>query len=279
MATTNVADSSFWDDISQLLGKTAAGAGSGRAAQGQYENQRDALAARLYDIGQTSRNQAANTNLATDKFRTSLPSVGADEAVRGALIQNAQPASLDYGPSHITRMKFSGGTTPASYTPETRAAGAALAAHGTGLLANPSSAITQTPGSGVAGADFLTPPKPSPELSPSFWEQAAGASSIGSGLMGALAKLGGGGGGGGGDLGAALKGLKKLLGGGDPGGIDNSGNTEDTRTEDMRSGSASGVAYGPNGEPLEIGYPDDYGQDPNLHDPYPDNEGDPEFGY
>src|SRR5262252_5977922 len=126
MAVTDPADSTFWDDISQLLGKTAAGAGSGRAAQANYQNARDALSARLYDIAQNARTaaagqriQAANQQLATDKFRQSLPGLGAQEAVRGALIQNAQPSSLNLGASHITPgIKFTGGTSPASFTPE-----------------------------------------------------------------------------------------------------------------------------------------------------------------
>jgi hypothetical protein len=214
MAVTNPADSSFWDDLSQLTGKATQGAASGRAAQGQYLNQRDALAARLYDIAQTARTQAANQNLNTDKYRNSLAGVGANEAVRGALIENAQPATLDPGTSHMTRMSFSGGTTPASFTPETRAAGAALAKHGTSLLDNPSGALTSTPGSGVGGQSFLQAPALSPEPTAGFWENAGGATSIASGILGALARAGGGSGGGG-DLSKAASALKKLFGGGD----------------------------------------------------------------
>lgn len=230
MATTTPADASFWDDISQLLGKSAAGAGGGRAQEGFYRNQRDTIAARLYDIAQTARTQAASQNLAGDKFRAGLPGQGASEAVRGAIIQNAQPVTMTEGTAGGGRsFHFAGGESLENFTPETRAAGAALAHHGSQLLNDPASFYTKTPGSGIGGADFLTAPAQSAEPTAGFWENAAGAGSVTTGLLGALAKMAGGG-----NSGAANM-LKKLLSGGgggsSPGGIDNSGNTEDTRTE------------------------------------------------
>jgi hypothetical protein len=289
VATTNPADSSFWDDISQLLGKTEAGAASGRAAQGQYLNQRDALAARLYDIAQTAREHAATQNLATDKYRNSLAGTGAGEAVRGALIQNAQPASIDFGSAagRIPKFTVTGGNTPASFTPETRAAGAALAAHGTNLLNNPNSAITQTPGSGVGGASFLNTPGLSPEPTAGFWDKAAGIGSIGAGLAGALAKLAQGSGGNVGDA------LKKLFGGGGDGLGPNiaggkstvSGNFDPQQYAglDPETGEPLGrdpSQYDPElpGETAGASTPDDQGRDPSQWDPYYPGELDPYGG-
>ncbi|HEY1964506.1 MAG TPA: hypothetical protein VGG59_06225, partial [Acidobacteriaceae bacterium] len=151
------------------------------------------------------------------------------------------------------------------FTPETRAAGAALAAHGTNLLNNPNSAITQTPGSGVGGTSFLGTPALSPEPTASFWEKAAGAGGIASGLAGALAKLGAGSGSGGGSVGDALK---KLFGGG---GSSVGGNPTVTGNYDPTEYAGINPETG---EPIQPGatqgasVPEDYGRDPNQFDPY-----------
>jgi len=260
MATTpSPNDSNFWDDISQLLGKSAAGAGSGRGAEATYLGARDRTAAELYNIAQTARTQAAGQDinragaaLNADKFKAALPGQGATEAIRGALMQNAQAPTLNLGQSHITPISFSGGNSVENFTPETRAAGAALARHGTSLLNNPDSFAEGAMPPAAGSNQFLPPPGLSAMPPASFWENAAGAGSIGAGLLGALSKLGGGSGG---DLGGALKKLKNILGGGGgPGGIDNSGNTEDSRVE-APTPSTSGVAYGPDGQPLPTGDP------------------------
>lgn len=207
---------SWWDninldDLAQQLGKAAQGAGAGRNAQADYENARDRIAAGLYQIAQNARMQAATQNLALDKYRNSLAAQGASEAVRGAGIQNVQPVSIDLSAAHgrIPQFNISGGLGPQNFTPETRAAGAALAAHGTSLLNNPSAALTQTPGSGVGGTNFLTTPTQSPELTPSFWEKAAGVGGVSAGLLSSL-----------------LKALQKGKGGGSSGSSGSSGGSE-----------------------------------------------------
>ena len=262
MATTPTPnDPSFWDDISQMLGKSAAGAGESRTAQANYLSARDRTNAELYNIAQTARTQAAGQDinrstqaLAADKFTAGLPGQGASEAIRGALMQNATAPTLNLGKSHITPISFSGGNSVDAFTPETRAAGATLAAHGTSLLNNPDSFAQGAMPSGASSANqFLPTPGLSAMPPASFWEQAAGAGSIASGLISALSKAASGG------SPSALNALKKIFGGGSsgPGGIDNSGNTEDTRKEAPgQTPVTGGVAYGPDGQPLPSGTDD-----------------------
>jgi hypothetical protein len=239
MATTPTPnDSSFWDDISQMLGTSAAGAGAGRASEANYLSARDRTNAELYNIAQTARTQAAGQDinrstqaLAADKYVSGLPGQGASEAIRGALMQNATAPTLNLGKSHITPISFDGGNSVDAFTPETRAAGATLAAHGTSLLNNPGSfAQGAMPSAATSGANqFLPTPTLSAMPSASFWEQAAGAGAVSSGLISALSKAAAGG------NSSAANALKKIFGGGggssNPGGIDNSGNTEDSRVE------------------------------------------------
>jgi hypothetical protein len=289
MATTpdQTASSSFWDDVSQMLGKASAGAGSGLNAQAMYQNLRDRLSADLYSTAQNARTQqagqrisamnagtqAAGANLAADKYRTSLAGMGAGEAKRGAILANEQPVSVDYGTSHITPMHFSGGLASAAITPETRAAGTALTKHGLDLLNNPgnytqgSMAATPSANLGSTAADLIAPPSLSPELTPGFWQQASGAGSIASGLMSALAKAASGG------NSNAASALKKLLsggGGGNPYGPSTVTGVNDPSLPSYDPTNPTG------GDPNALGNIGNYGQNPYSGiDTSPQNPEDP----
>src|SRR5262252_1737961 len=152
--------SNFWKGVdpgalSQLLLGASSGAARGRVEQGQYENARDAQALR------------------NAQFQASLPALGANEAVRGSILQNAQDVWLNIAPgsqlgSHL--VSFTGGTRPSLLTPEARAAGRALVSHGASMVEDPSKFV----------------PAQSKAIEPGFWSQAAGIGGLGLGALDAI---------------------------------------------------------------------------------------------
>lgn len=194
------------EKLAAALSGAGSAAGSARAEEGKYLNSRDAVRAELYGVQQRASTDAATQALNTDKFTADLPGQGASEAARGALLQNVQDVGVDRSANpRANIINFTGGTRPSVLTPEARAAGAGLAAHGSQLIANPDSFAKGTTAAAVP--DFQM----SAEPTAGFWGQAAG---VGGTLASILSALGKGGAGGGGDLTKALAWLKSHLGGG-----------------------------------------------------------------
>src|SRR5262252_9514247 len=217
-----------WDKIAALLSGSAAGAATARIGQGGYLNTRDLNKIHLLQVMQEAAQRAATQNLANAKFTTALPGQGANEALRGSLIQNVQDVGANFGannPLANYMVNFTGGIRPSALGPEARAAGAGLAAHGAQLIANPDSFLQKVPGSGIGGESLMPAPGLSEELNPSVWEKAAADASLALQLLQALRGKGGGsqsgGGGGTGGGGGGTGGGSK--GGGDKGGGDDSG--------------------------------------------------------
>ena len=144
---------------------------------------------------QEAAQRAATQNLANAKFTTALPGQGANEALRGSLIQNVQDVGANFGsnnPLSNYMVNFTGGIRPSALGPEARAAGAGLAAHGAQLIANPDSFLQKVPGSGSGGTSLMPAPELSQELNRSVWEQAASDASLAINLINALRGKGGG---------------------------------------------------------------------------------------
>lgn len=199
--------------LAAALSGAGKGAQTGQQAEGQYLNSRDAVRAELYGVQQRAATDAATQALNTDKFTVGLPAQGASEAARGAMLQNVQDVGVDMGRNtRANVVNFTGGTRPSELTPEARAAGGALAAHGSALLADPNSFAKGTTAAALPAFDM------SPEPKAGFWGQAAG---VGGTLASILAALGKGGASGGGDI--TKKGLAAIahaLGFGGGGGFD-----------------------------------------------------------
>lgn len=125
------------------IGKIASGAAKGsadqRAAENNQATQRNQLLAQLYGMQQNATmnsltagsNERANQRgqaLDERKYALSAPSVRAGQSVRGSILQNAQPATISGLPDRISSRipTISGGLTPATFSPDTRALGAEM---------------------------------------------------------------------------------------------------------------------------------------------------------
>lgn len=129
--------------LAGAVGKWASGAAKGSADQRASENnnvsERNRLLASLYGTKQNatlnalqgqSAEQIAHAGVDMDrrKFALSAPSVRANQSVRGSILQNAQPMTLNGLPERIaSRMpQISGGLSPAMFSADTRALGAEM---------------------------------------------------------------------------------------------------------------------------------------------------------
>lgn len=105
-------------DVGTVLGKDAAGAAQGRLQQGQIQNQYDRNALDFYNSG------------------LKAPSTAASQAVRGALLQHLQDASINGLPSYIHVPQISGGLRPSALGTQGSQVGRALFGQAMGNLGN-----------------------------------------------------------------------------------------------------------------------------------------------
>jgi hypothetical protein len=178
----------FWDDpealaaISNALGQGAKASASGRAEEGQYLNARDALKVRMFGDQLGAHTAAQRQALENAKFGVGLPGQGAREAVQGSNLANMQDVGIDLGNNHANVVHFTGGSRPSNLTPEARATGHALIAHGSKLASDPNSFMP-------AASAAPTAPGLSETPTAGFWGQAAGIGSTAAGLAALLKKL------------------------------------------------------------------------------------------
>lgn len=163
-------------DIGQILGSTAGGLSSGRQAEAGLQLSKGALDATLFDAAMKRK-----------AMEVGLPETRAKQAVTGDLIANEQDVTPS-GPSWLQNhlVTFNGGRRPSALGPNARSAGAALSQIGASNI----------------GKDTLPDVPKSPNLPQSgVADKLLTGASVGSSLLGALARGSGGENGGSVDLG------------------------------------------------------------------------------
>jgi hypothetical protein len=172
---------SMLGDTGSVLGSTAQGAASGRAAEANMLAQRDIAGVSQYGINQNAEMAAGNLDLNRQQFQESARGNRASDALRGDLIANMQDANISV--PGVPAATVTGGLRPSAMSANGRAAGAEL---------NRQAMLAQLDPPTYAGGRVLTPPPLSEIPKPSGLETAAGAGGSILSILGALAPLLGG---------------------------------------------------------------------------------------